>query len=106
LILIKGGFSQDFYREFHCEGQVLTLSCQSGYFINIYSAFYGRFDQRICGSPYHIGFERTGCKSDVKEKFDSCLGLTTCQIKVGNGWTDPCPGIGKYSEVLYTCDTL
>ncbi len=103
MIFIKGGFSQDLYREFHCYGNTLTLSCQSGYTISIHSAFYGRTDQRICGNPNIVEYQKINCYMDIKQLINYCNQKTTCQIIVGNKWPDPCPYTYKYAEVLYFC---
>jgi len=87
----------------------LSLSCPSGYLIQVTGAMYGRVQQdisveNICpGNSWHF---RGACvaESSLSVVSDRCNLRRSCSIEASNhNFGDPCFGIEKYLEVDYTC---
>ena len=79
----------------------MHISCPSGSFINVISAFYGRLDLTTC---QHRSMKSTSCSlpgaTDAVRTI--CQDKTTCDVK-GSLFSDPCRGTYKYMNVTYEC---
>ncbi|XP_077400838.1 L-rhamnose-binding lectin SML-like [Vanacampus margaritifer] len=89
-----------------CEGSVAHLYCDSGRFISIMGAYYGRSDQTTCvyrREPNGINnIECLHRATDYAAK--SCNGKRSCSISASNSlFGDPCRGTYKYLEISYSC---
>ncbi|XP_067384124.1 L-rhamnose-binding lectin SML-like isoform X1 [Channa argus] len=119
-LLVGSGFSeaeQDFAstlptvsteRAITCDDlyNVQQLSCDSGV-ISVQAALYGRADSKTCSegwSPQQLSntnCAQQGTTSVLKER---CDGKRVCQINTNVLRTsDPCYGIYKYLDTIYTC---
>jgi hypothetical protein len=86
----------------------MTISCPEGTLIKIYSANFGRTDNRICGNPDKNvnDVRRIDCLKSVAPKLIHCNDRLSCGITgIYNTifGEDPCPGTWKYLDVYYYC---
>ena len=84
-----------------CEGNWVSLSCPSGYSINVHYARYGRDDTSTCSASSNNNCNSANSMSKVG---GACSGQNSCSVKAGNDvFGEPCKKIGKYLRVRYTC---
>ncbi|XP_053164836.1 protein eva-1 homolog C isoform X2 [Hemicordylus capensis] len=93
-----------------CENEELKLHCKESKFLNIYSATYGRSSQEknVCSTEIdrHPQFDCFSYRAlEVLSK--KCYGKQRCKITANNhNFGRPClPGVKKYLNVSYACDT-
>jgi hypothetical protein len=83
---------------------LLSLSCPSGFLIQVTGAMYGRVQHDICrGNSQGL---RGSCvaESSLSVVSERCNLRRSCSIEASNNnFGDPCFGIEKYLEVDYTC---
>ena len=85
-----------------CESGTITLNCESGGKIYIYSAIYGQFGFG-CGVTLS---QNNRCAAILAHAImDSrCNNRQNCSVPATNSvFGDPCPGTNKYLEVRYKC---
>jgi len=88
-----------------CEGSEDQLSCPAGSVVNVQQATYGRLSSEICPFDQHAVPEG-GCRaanslSLVRAK---CNNKQSCSLDaLDSVFGDPCPGISKYLNVVYSC---
>ena len=84
-----------------CEGSHVSLSCPSGYTINVHYARYGRDDTSTCSASSNSNCNSGNSMSKVG---GACSGQNSCSIKAGNDvFGEPCRKTPKYLRVRYTC---
>jgi len=86
-----------------CERQSLEMSCQAGERIHVVEAAYGRSNNVICPTHWQ---PNTLClaNNSLSVVSNRCNDRERCSVAASNSvFGDPCVGIGKYLEVLYTC---
>ena len=102
-----------------CEGESLEISCQSGERIHVVEVMYGRSNNVIC--PTDTWDDQAAlCSSSsslmvVSDRYIffkfllwiyvfRCNDRERCSVAASNtAFGDPCFGVQKYLEVLYTC---
>ncbi|XP_077371009.1 L-rhamnose-binding lectin SML-like [Festucalex cinctus] len=90
-----------------CEGSVAHLYCESGHFISIMGAYYGRSDQTTCvlgREPHRI--KNVDCLHRATNYVaKSCNWKHSCSITASNDvFGDPCHGTYKYLAISYLCE--
>ncbi|XP_078485663.1 L-rhamnose-binding lectin CSL3-like [Ciona intestinalis] len=86
-----------------CEGGHTTVSCSTGYVIDILEAFYGRNNQYICPSEHIL---TTFCRASTSETLirGKCQGRNSCSLLASNSvFGDPCRRTFKYIYLEYQC---
>jgi len=91
-----------------CENESISISCESGFLINVLSANYGRTERQSCpisgnaGASSNTDCVATGSFSLVR---GVCHGKQTCTGSATNSLFggDPCAGTAKYLNVSYEC---
>jgi len=88
-----------------CEKHSLVMSCQPGEEIQVLKAAYGRRTNRTCPtSTYNNLASLCRAKNSLKVVSDRCNDRERCSVEASNTmFGDPCYGVEKYLEVLYTC---
>ena len=82
----------------------VMLNCTEGVF-DITFANYGRSlpYSEVCPNPRGPS-ENMYCYHSIADQFSKCNGVTSCVVPDIQGTTfDPCPGTGKYAQILYFC---
>ncbi|KAL7864347.1 hypothetical protein AOLI_G00157670 [Acnodon oligacanthus] len=97
-------FCLPYQRSVFCEYQEGVISCASGV-IFIHLANYGRRDRTTC--PHKLA-TTSDCYSPQTSSLRSrCNGKKSCKLVASNGvFSDPCYGVHKYLEVIYSCSYL
>ena len=91
------------------EHKQLTITCQDDHMIDVEDAIYGNEErQKTCAKDQTTKLEeRSDLLSRIRylKHLARCNSKQTCSIWASNGvfGGDPCPGVGKYLEVTYTC---
>nr|XP_055043507.1 uncharacterized protein LOC129430375 [Misgurnus anguillicaudatus] len=87
-----------------CQNKSSHIHCERGRRINIHYANYGRSDTVTC--THHLVGAVSTCFSDQTSTLQHrCNGKTLCHVHASNSeFTDRCPQVHKYLEVLYSCD--
>jgi len=88
-----------------CEKHSLDMSCPSGENIHVVMAAYGRRNNKICPtSTYKKQASLCLATNSLKVVADRCNDREKCSIDASNAmFGDPCYGVEKYLEVMYTC---
>lgn len=83
------------------EGKKIT--CPEGEVISVEKAMYGRQDAETCASSIQTRVDCAAAKALEKTR-EICQDKTSCLLTAANEiYTDPCPGVGKYLQVTYSC---
>jgi len=70
--------------------------------IKITSVFYGRLTDKIC--KYGDYTSNLNCNAlNAKDNLKECNGMSSCLVMM-DMWTDPCPGVEKYTKINYRCE--
>jgi len=79
----------------------MAITCPAGV-IRVVSAAWGRTDEVTCQAP-NMG--NTNCRADAAIPVgNKCAGKPTCTLNGNNDdFTNPCPGVQKYLNVVYQC---
>jgi len=86
-----------------CSHQSLHLTCTAGTVLVLEDANYGRLAETACGETRPLlrpcRLASTLAKLQVK-----CFGREECEVgALSDLFTDPCPGVSKYLDVVYEC---
>merc|ERR1711972_17981 len=83
-----------------------SLSCPLGGKIQIIRALYGRENSGECSKNPSGNFEICRNYQDVVEEAEAaCKGESECTFSYSNtDGNDPCPGIEKFTKILYSCE--
>ncbi|XP_058619084.1 L-rhamnose-binding lectin CSL3-like [Onychostoma macrolepis] len=84
-----------------CEYTQSVIICDTGV-ISIYHANYGRRDLVTC--PHKLATSPDCYSPQTLSLRSRCEGKKSCQLNASNSvYTDPCYGVFKYLEVMYSC---
>nr|XP_006824190.1 PREDICTED: uncharacterized protein LOC100375643 [Saccoglossus kowalevskii] len=86
--------------------QQLSITCNSGQFIYITEANYGRALSTVCPSISDNTSVSTCLNPNTKALVSGyCNGMSSCSIRVHPDYLggDPCPAVAKYLMVEFTC---
>jgi len=87
-----------------CESQSLDMSCQPGEKIHVMNAAYGRHTNGICPTSTYNPALLCLANNSLKVVTDRCNNRERCSVEASNTlFGDPCHGVAKYLQVLYTC---
>ncbi|XP_058619087.1 L-rhamnose-binding lectin CSL1-like isoform X1 [Onychostoma macrolepis] len=91
-----------FRKSVMCEGSQSLIDCGNGV-IWIHHANYGWRDLVTC--PHKLATSPDCYSHQTRSLRSSCNGKTSCQLNASNGsfFSDPCPDVHKYLEVMYSC---
>uniref|UniRef100_A0A8C2HE81 Si:ch211-66i15.5 n=1 Tax=Cyprinus carpio TaxID=7962 RepID=A0A8C2HE81_CYPCA len=88
-------------RSVTCENTQSVIVCDTGV-ISVYHANYGRRDLVTC--PHKLAKSPHCYSPQTRSLRSRCNGRKSCQLNASNSvYTDPCNGVIKYLEVMYSC---
>ncbi|KAL6119983.1 adgrl2 [Pungitius sinensis] len=104
--ILRGVVSTERATTCHNGFNVQRLSCDTGV-IQVHSALYGRKDNETCseGIPPNQLADTTCSQAGTTDVLKTrCDGKRECELNLNDVSTsDPCPGISKYLETIYSC---
>lgn len=92
------------YTAHGCDGEDTWLNCPGSAVIRVMSVMYGRNNNSACSANLTGSTVQCQTSSALTVLSQLCNGQSSCRVIPSTSlFDDPCPGVSKYADIVYTC---